>query len=169
MVEMNFKAIIAGAIINFIIGSLWYNPKTFGTVWMKEANLDPEKMKNMNMVKLMGFSFIFALMIALALNPMVIHQMHLSSIVMNQIEGTDAAAKSAAEADIAGFISKYGNEFRTFKHGAFHGLLFVVFLIFPIIGMNALYENKSWKYIFIHVGYWATTLSLVGGVISAWQ
>ncbi len=169
MVELNFKAIIAGAIINFIIGFLWYNPKTFGTVWMKEANLDPEKMKSMNMVKLMGFSLVFALMIALAVNPMVIHQMHLSSIVMNHIQGTDAAAKTAAEADIANIMAKYGNEFRTFKHGAFHGLLYTVFLILPIIGMNALYENKSWKYIFIHVGYWAVSLSLMGGVICAWK
>ena len=105
MVEMNFKAIIAGALINFIIGFLWYNPKTFGTAWMKEANLDPEKMKDMNMVKLMSFSLVFALMIALALNPMVIHQMHLSSIVMNQIQGTDATAKTAAEADIANIMA----------------------------------------------------------------
>lgn len=169
MVEMNFKAIVVGAIINFIIGFVWYNPKIFGTVLVKEANQDPEKMKNMNMVKLMGFSFVFALMISLAVNPMVIHQMHLSSIVMNQIQGTDAIAKTAAEDDIANVMAKYGNEFRTFKHGAFHGLLYVVFLILPIIGMNALYENKSWKYIFIHVGYWAVSLSLMGGVICAWQ
>ena len=66
-------------------------------------------------------------------------------------------------------INKYGNEFRTFKHGAFHGLVTVMFLILPIISMNALYENKSWKYIFIHVGYWALSLSLMGGVICAWQ
>ena len=72
---------------------------------MKEANLDPEKMKDMNMVKLMSFSLVFALMIALALNPMVIHQMHLSSIVMNQIQGTDATAKTAAEADIANIMA----------------------------------------------------------------
>lgn len=166
---MNFKAIIAGAIINFIVGIIWYNPKIFGTVWMKEANLDAEKMKSINMVKLMGFSLVFAFLVSFFLTYIVIHQMHLASIVMNQIQGTDAKAKAAAEADIANVLAKYGNEFRTFKHGAFHGLSAVVFLILPVIGMNALYENKSWKYIFIHVGYWALTLSLMGGVISAWQ
>jgi Protein of unknown function (DUF1761) len=165
MINLNFYAIALAAAINIIIGFTWYNPKVFGTTWMKEAGLDPHKMKNMNMIKLIGFSILFAFMIAVSMYPMVIHQFHLQSIVMHQLQGTDETAKALATTDVTNFITKYGTEFRDFKHGVIHGLIYTVFLILPIISMNALYENRSWKYIFIHVGYWATCLSLMGGVI----
>ena len=64
-------------------------------------------------------------------------------------------------------MDTYGGNFRTFKHGAFHGTLYSVFLVLPLIGINALFERKSWSYVWIHVGYWALTLALMGGVISA--
>jgi Protein of unknown function (DUF1761) len=166
---LNWKAILAAAFVNFIVGFLWYNPKTFGNVWMKECGLTEESIKGANMMKVFGFSFLFAIMLSIALNPMVIHQMHLYSICMNQIEGTDQTAKALAEADINSFMGKYGQEFRTFKHGAFHGLIFGVFLVLPLIGTNALFERKSWKYIFINAGYWTVSLMLMGGIISAWQ
>jgi hypothetical protein len=88
---------------------------------------------------------------------------------MNQLQGTDEAAKTLATADIADFMAKYGNEFRTFKHGAFHGLMYGLFFVLPVIGTNGLFERKSWKYIFINVGYWTVSLMLMGGIICAWQ
>jgi Protein of unknown function (DUF1761) len=44
-----------------------------------------------------------------------------------------------------------------------------VFLVLPLIGTNALFERKSWKYIFINAGHWTVSLMLMGGIISAWQ
>ncbi|MFC3811642.1 DUF1761 domain-containing protein [Lacihabitans lacunae] len=166
---MNIKALIAAAFVNFIVGFLWYNPKTFGNVWMQEAGITEESMKGANMAKIFGFAFLFAVMLSSTVFPMVIHQMHLYSICNHQLMGTDEAAKTMAEADIAAFMEKYGNEFRTFKHGAFHGLLFALFIVLPVIGTNGLFERKSWKYIFINVGYWAVSLTLMGGIICAWQ
>ncbi|MCP9766625.1 DUF1761 domain-containing protein [Lacihabitans sp. LS3-19] len=166
---LNWKALLLAAFANFVVGSLWYNPKTFGPAWMREAGLTEESMKKGNMVKIFGFTLLFALMLSTAIFPLVVHQMHLYSICNHQLIGTDLAAKTMAEADIAGFMGKYGNEFRTFKHGAFHGLMFSIFLVLPIQGTNALFEGKSWKYIFINAGYWALSLMLMGGIISGWQ
>ena len=166
---INIKAILVAAIVNFVVGFLWYNPKTFGNPWMKEAGLTEESLKSANMAMIFGFSLLFALMLSFAMSPLVIHQMHLYSICNHQLMGTDAAAKSLAESDIAGFMTKYGTEFRTFKHGAFHGFLYSLFVVLPVIGTNALFERKSWKYIFINVGYWALSFMLMGGIISAWQ
>jgi hypothetical protein len=66
------------------------------------------------------------------------------------------------------FLDKYGNNFRTFKHGAFHGILSALFFATPVLGINALFERKSFKYIFVHAGYWMLTLALMGGVICAY-
>jgi Protein of unknown function (DUF1761) len=166
---INFKAIAAAAIVNIIIGFTWYNPKVFGTIWMREANLDLEAMKKMNMKVIFGSTFIFAFMLAFSLPPLVIHQMGLSSILMNELQSTDVPTKIAATADLSNFMDKYGDNFRSFKHGAFHGLIYTIFLILPVIGMNSLYENRSWKYMAIHVGYWATCLMIMGGIVCAWK
>ncbi|MEM1124806.1 MAG: DUF1761 domain-containing protein, partial [Bacteroidota bacterium] len=33
--------------------------------------------------------------------------------------------------------------------------------------MNALFERRGWKYIWIHTGYWFITLALIGGLLCA--
>jgi hypothetical protein len=63
---------------------------------------------------------------------------------------------------------RFGDNFRTFKHGAFHGLIAGVTLAFPLIAINALFEMKSFKYIFINSGYWTLSLILMGGLICAY-
>lgn len=168
MEMFNVKALLLAAVANMVIGSIWYNPKVFGTMWMKEIGKTEEDLKGANMLILFGTTFVFALMLSTAIMPIVVHQMHLGSICMNQLQGTDEAAKVMAQADIDGFMGKYGNEFRTFKHGAFHGLLTSIFFILPIIGTISLFERRSWKYIFIHVGYWAVNLMVMGGIICGW-
>jgi hypothetical protein len=62
-----------------------------------------------------------------------------------------------------------GNDFRTFKHGALHGFFSGLFIALPILGTNALFEQKGWKYILINVGCWTITLALMGGLLYAWQ
>jgi hypothetical protein len=40
-----------------------------------------------------------------------------------------------------------------------------LFFALPVMGTNALFERKGFKYIAINVGYWTVTLALMGGVI----
>ena len=61
-----------------------------------------------------------------------------------------------------------GTAFRTFGHGALHGFFTGLFIVLPILGTNALFEQKGWKYVWINTGYWAITLMLMGGLICAW-
>ena len=37
--EFNFLAILVAAISVLAIGTIWYNPKVFGNIWMREGNL----------------------------------------------------------------------------------------------------------------------------------
>ena len=40
--EINFLAILLAALSTLVVGFIWYNPKVFGTIWMKETGVNPE-------------------------------------------------------------------------------------------------------------------------------
>ena len=65
-------------------------------------------------------------------------------------------------------MDKYGTRHRSFGHGAVHGVFAAVLLALPFIGINALFERRGAKYIFIHLGYWLVTLVAMCGVICQW-
>lgn len=67
------------------------------------------------------------------------------------------------------FMTEYGDAFRTFKHGALHGFITGVFIALPITAINALFEQKSWKYILINAGYWIVSLTNMGAIICGWK
>ncbi|MBN8697801.1 MAG: DUF1761 domain-containing protein [Bacteroidetes bacterium] len=163
--QVNFLVLLIAAVVPMIVGFIWYNPKTLGTAWMKAAEVSEDKMKGANMALIFGLSFVFAYLLAMAEQFMVIHQYHVYSIF--QGDPTMSDPNSATSLMINDFMAKYGNNFRTFKHGALHGTIAGLFVALPIIGTNALFERKSFKYIFINAGYWTITLALMGGVICA--
>lgn len=163
--HINFLVLLIAAVVPMIVGFIWYNPKTLGTAWMKAAEVSEDKMKGANMALIFGLSFVFAYLLAMAEQFMVIHQYHVYSIF--QGDPTMSDPNSATSLMINDFMAKYGNNFRTFKHGALHGTIAGLFVALPIIGTNALFERKSFKYIFINAGYWTITLALMGGVICA--
>jgi hypothetical protein len=53
--------------------------------------------------------------------------------------------------------------------GAFYGFLTGFGWVFFALAVNALYEQKSWKYIFSNGGYWATTFTIMGLIIGTWN
>lgn len=165
--DFNWYVVLASGLIPLIVGFIWYNPKVFGTIWMNETGMTPEKAKNSNMPLIFGLTLLFGLMLATAMAPLTIHQMHVYSI----FQGQEAAIKDTSS-EIGGLVSslmsKFGHNFRTFKHGAFHGILSALFIALPIVGTNALFEQRSFKYIAIHVGYWMVIMALMGGVICQW-
>lgn len=165
MIEINFPVVLLSALIPLVTGSLWFNPKTFGNVWMKEVGLTTEDAKKANMLKTFGFTILFSIMLAFVLQFLVIHQFHFFSMMAGETDIEQVG--SASNLFYTETMAKYGNTFRTFKHGALHGFMSGILLSLPIIGTNALFEMKSWKYIFLNVGYWTLNLTLMGGVICA--
>lgn len=157
--EFNPIAFFLSALVTLVVGFIWYNPKVFGTIWMKENNLTQEELKTGNMLKIFGFTYIFSLMITVILMALTIHQ----TGAIGMVGGPPLL--DSAKPSFAAFMADYGTAYRTFKHGALHGFMSGLFFAFPMIGINGLFERKSWKYIFIHVGYWIVTLTLMGGII----
>lgn len=164
--SLNFPVLFLAALLPLVLGFIWYNDKAFGAAWMKVNGLEKAKLKEGNMLMIFGFTYLFSFFIAMALNFMVIHQWHMYSILANEPGLKDP--NSEVSMMIKGFMDKYGTNFRTFKHGSFHGTLAGLLFAFPLVAINALFERRGFKYIFIHAGYWVLTLALMGGIICAY-
>jgi len=159
--EINFLAIITAAVSALVVGFVWYNPKVFGNAWMKAAGMTEEKIKGGNMAKIFIMAFIFAFLLAMAMQMLTIHQIGAIGMVGGNIE--------TALPSYTAFMADYGTAFRTFKHGALHGTMSGVFIALPIIGTNALFERKGAKYILINSGYWIVTMAAMGAIVCGWQ
>ncbi len=158
---LNIYAVLVAAVLALAIGFIWYHPKVFGTAWMHAAGLTESQLKGGNMAKIFIVSLLLAFMLAFAMPALVIHQMGALSLV-----GGDA---SKALPSYEAFMLDYSESYRTLKHGALHGVMAGIFMALPIIGINALFERKSAKYIFINAGYWIVALGIMGAIICAWK
>jgi hypothetical protein len=65
--DVNWLSVIVATLVSFAIGSLWYTPATFGTIWMKEVGLDREKASKANMPLIFGTTFILQFIASLGL------------------------------------------------------------------------------------------------------
>ncbi len=164
--ETNWIAILVSALIPLLIGGIWYNPKVMGKVWMASSGITEEQIKSGNMARIFGLTLLFSIMLAVFMSAWVVHQIHINSILMNEPGFGDP--NSEIGLFISDFMAKYGTNFRTFSHGAVHGVLATLMFAFPLIAINAQFERRSWKYILVHLGYWLITLVLMGGLIAAW-
>ena len=157
----NFYMFFLTALIPLAVGAFYYSPKVLGNAWMAANGFTTKDLEGDNMVKIFGISFIMGILISMTMGGIAIHQSGVAQVLFGAIgEGNQEAAS-----DLAAFMEKYGDMHRTFGHGALHGAFFTIFFIFPLISINALFERRGWKYIFIHTGYWLITLTLIGGVL----
>jgi hypothetical protein len=156
----NIYAILVASLVTLVVGFIWYNPKVFGTIWMRETGMTDEKAKQSNMLKVFGLTIIYSFMLAFILPALVIHQMG----ALGMVGGDPTLAKPSYEA----FLADYGTAFRTFKHGALHGFVAGLFIALPVTAINALFEQKSWKYILINAGYWIVSMMIMGAIICGW-
>jgi Protein of unknown function (DUF1761) len=159
--EMNVYALLVAALSTLVVGFVWYNPKVFGTIWMRESGMTEEKMKGANMLMIFGLSFVYAFLMSFVIQFLTIHQTGALGMV-----GGDA---TKALPSYAAFMADYGTAYRTFKHGALHGFMAGLFLILPVIGTNALYERRSFKYTLVTGGFWIVCFMIMGGIICAWK
>lgn len=161
--KLNFIIIGLASLIPLVIGFIWYNPKVLGTIWMKESGMTEEKAQGANMPLIFGVTFILSFLAALGLNSAVIHQTHVFSILLNEPGFFEPG--SEINTYYTDFMTKYGNNFRTFRHGVIHGGILGFLIALPVLGVNALFERKSFKYIALNVCYWIVCFMLMGGVI----
>ena len=155
-----FIAMALAGLVPLILGAIWYNPKVFGTAWMNVNGFSEDKLKEgFNMPLVFGLTFVFGCLIAFALAPVVIHQFGFFGMLQKDFMSADT------QAFMKQGMETYGNDFRTFKHGALHGTITGIGIGLPLVGINALFERRGFKYITIHAGYWIACLCLMGGIL----
>jgi Protein of unknown function (DUF1761) len=159
----NFYAVLVSSLVTLLIGFVWYNPKVFGTIWMNETGMTEEKAQQGNMLKIFGLTIFYSLLLSLTVPSLVIHQMG----ALGMIGGPEFI--ETAKPSYAAFMADYSDSYRTYTHGALHGLLSGIFFVLPITAVNGLFEQKSWKYILINAGYWTVSLTIMGAIICGWK
>jgi len=159
----NFYILFLTALIPMIVGSLYYSPMVAGKAWMKVNNFTDEDLQGGSMVKILGLAYLCALFISFMMMGFVIHQNGIAQTMMPEM----MESGSAAQGDFNNLMQTYGHKYRSFGHGVLHGIMVAIAFVFPVIATNSLFEKRGWKYNLIHVGYWAITLGLIGGVLCA--
>lgn len=149
------------AMIPMLVGAAYYSPMVFGKAWMKSNGFTEETLKGGNMGVILGVSYLFSVMLSVMLGSLVIHQTSIFSLLVPEV----MEAGSATQVWFAEAMEKYGDRHRTVSHGAVHGIFYTIFLALPLIGINALFERRGWKYILIHFGYWLITLVAMGALL----
>ena len=162
IMEMNFLSPLVAAFTTLLVGFNWYHPNVLGTLWIHEAGLTKEESEKGNMMKIFGLTFIFSIFIGIIMQSLTIHQFG----ALGMIGGGTKLAE--AKPSFMAFMADYGTAFRSYKHGALHGFFTALFFAFPMIAINSLFERRSWKYIFIHSGYWIVCLTIIGAIVCGW-
>jgi len=69
---------------------------------------------------------------------------------------------------LIGFIIQHPDEnLSAWMHGAFHGGQIAAYFGLPVLIINALFEQMSFKHIAITAGYWVVTLAVMGAILGA--
>ena len=64
MAGVSWLAVVAAALLTFVLGGLWYSPALFGKAWQREARLTDEQLKNANMAMIFGLTFVLCVLAA---------------------------------------------------------------------------------------------------------
>ncbi|MEH6722334.1 MAG: DUF1761 domain-containing protein [Qipengyuania sp.] len=66
MAEINWLAVLLGALALFLVGAIWYGV-LFSKAWQKAAGMSDEKIQSGNMALIFGLTFLAELVISLTL------------------------------------------------------------------------------------------------------
>lgn len=139
MDSINWLAVLVAGVSAFVLGGVWYSPALFGNAWMRENNFTVDTVKQGNKAKIFGWSFVLSLIMAANL-----------AMFLADPAGENCGPKT----DIV--------------WGLTAGLLAGLW-VFCGLATVALFELRTWRYIFINGGYCLVALGLMGAIIGAWR
>ena len=145
MENVNWIALVVAALSTLVIGFLWYGP-LFGKAWMKETGMTEEKARQGSMPLRLGLSVVLAFV--------AVFFIYVNSVVSGGIPPDELHSLSDPR-------------YLTFGHGALHGVMISLFVVMPALVTNAMYEQRSFKYMLINVGYWVVSFAIMGGIVNA--
>ncbi len=157
------------ALIPMVVGSIWFNPRVFGKVWLASIGQTEDSMRDgSNMFITYGLAYVLSFFLAFAINFMVVHQFHVYSMLADRVDALKDPISSLS-INVNEFMHTHIHSFRTFRHGAFHGFLAGVTFALPVVATNALFERRGLKYVVVTSGFWIISCILMGAFICHFQ
>ena len=144
-VPINYLAVIVGAVIQMVLGFLWYGP-ILGKPWMAIMGISPEAMaqgKNDPKFKRMMMRNYVLLAIGAFLMAWILDHALIFASAYLGISGVGAGLA-------VGFLNWLG-------------------FIAPLSLGPVLWEQKPWKLWFINAGYYLVSMLVVGVLLAVWK
>lgn len=165
--QINIVVHLIAALVPMIIGFIWYNPKFLGNAWMTAAGMTEEKVKTGNMPLIFGLSFVLSIVLSFTYTMMMDHHFAFQAFFRPVVDhGLGVDPTSPFGSELKGLIDGYGERYSSWSHGLAHSFLVSIFVLIPIMGTNALFERRSFKYFLINWGYWAITIAVMYMIIA---
>ena len=139
-VPINYMAVLGGAVVSMVLGSLWYGP-LFGKAWIALSGMS-EKQMAMAKEKGMGSSYALMFVGSLVMSFVLAHALVFASAYL-KADGISAGLT-------AGFWNWLG-------------------FIAPVTLSTVLWDKKPWKLWILNNGYHLTSLLLMGALLAVWK
>jgi hypothetical protein len=155
---------LAAASVPLVVGFIWYS-LLFGKM-LRRVNGTEGGTRPPAHIMALAFLLTYAASYIIAwrvLGGIVIHQHALFGMLAHHPEAHEKGTE--LNAIVTRLMEIAGQDFRTFKHGAFHGSFLGLCLVFPVLSIIALFEPKPITWVLIHSVYWIICLALMGGII----
>jgi Protein of unknown function (DUF1761) len=140
MIPINYWAVLVSAIVNMVLGSLWFGP-VFGKAWSRSAGMTPEKM---DAAKKSGMHWSYFLMFvgSLLMAFILAHAVLFTALAVGMM-GISAGL-------VVGFVAWIG-------------------LVAPVTIGVVLWDGKPWKYWAITYLYYLIGFMVMGGILGGWM
>jgi hypothetical protein len=138
MENPNFFAIVIAALINMILGAIWYAPKVFGNAWIALTGMTEEKQKN-GAGKAMGWAVVASLVTAFVMS-------YILQFVRRAFPGVPLS----------------------FMNGAWLGFYLWLGFTGAVMFSNYQFNQQPNKLAAIDIGYPLVSLVIMGGMLAVW-
>ncbi len=156
--DLNYFAFFLISFVPMILGLFWYHPKSGIRKWSGESFIHPSKLSLPQII----FCFVLSFALVYGYINTVIHQLGFYELFFTDIMlGSDEAKNIVSE-----FLGKYGDKHRHFGHGVLHGVINALIFALPFLGITAILDQKSKRYLIYHFSFWLITSAIVGGLIA---
>ena len=162
MLNSNWYLIFLTAAIPVIIGYIYYHPTVMGNRLSKISGIDINDIGSTKNIKRIFSIYGLGLLISYLLLVLCVHQVPAHLLFLAEPQMADPNFEG--HAFLQSFMEQVGDRHRSITHGMIHGLETGLFMGVAVLGATALIEGKSFKKIWIHVGYWMLNCVIIGAI-----
>ena len=160
MIKFNWLLLSLTSLIPLLLAFIWFKPSIYSIIFKEWDSSQYEFKLNFSSASIL---LILGFMYSIAVSYQVIHQLHFQSLLMNEVGFL--TGEGNAFKDLIYVFELYGKNFRSFKHGVFHGVLNAIFIVLPILVYGKFSSQVSWKSIFFQWLFWVISGAIMGGII----